>query len=343
MKPLDEINLLVKASAVKPNAVNDEFRSLSRKNDETGSIVSWKADNENGEPFITPRIARRNIYRDMFKRVKGDKYSQEEADRIADEDYERALMDRYAALKKKYPDIPKFNRKENYTMVLPSQLGMPGEVNSYSMGSVDAKIPIKIMPESTDRNGSVLVSRNNRGSIPLRGKIEDYKLFRNTSIGKYVALHEGIHSFAQPEFSNYLNFLNTPEDSAYRDLWLYAAKPVEGIVGVGSEKARLRAEGHKPSEIANVWIKEMEDAIKKGWKPDKSKKTGSGWDLNVDSLKNIFYVAYNKAHGEGATDEDRRQYQNILLFLREAFPQAKNSRGGHSWYDFANVGQTAIA
>ena len=334
---IDEINRLVKMAAVASN-VNDELKDLISRGDETGTRVSWKVDRSTGMPFITPRIARRNAYRDRFGKVLGPQYSESEADRIADEDYELALRNRYEELKKKYKNIPKFSKNENYTVSLPEPSVIPVGQGNYSMGSIDAKIPLQVKPFSIKQNwlGVVHPYRTTSG----RGGFSSLTLFRDPMTNKYTELHEGDHTAAIPENTEYLVSYSGPGSSIGKDL-SYARSPAELMVGLLSEKARKRAQGYKPSEIADAWINEMEDAIRKGWKPDEKKTTGSNWDLNVDSLKYLFYKTYMKSHTKGATDLEKEQYKRMLRLLRETFPRVKNDRGAPSWSDFANNRQIA--
>lgn len=334
---IDEINRLVKTADVASN-VSDEFKDLTSRGNETGTRVSWKIDRSTGKPFITPRIARRNTYRDRFKSVLGKEYRESEADRIADEDYVLALRNRYEGLKKKYKNIPRFSRNENYTVSLPSPAVIPVGQGNYSMGSIDAKIPIQVKPFSSKQNWLGVVHPYSTTSG--RGGFSSLTLFRHPMTNKYTELHEGNHTVAEPENTEYLVSYSGPGSSRGKDL-SYARGPAESMVGLISEKARKRAQGYKPSEIADSWINEMEDAIRKGWKPDEKKTTGSDWDLNVDSLKYLFYKTYMKSHRKGATDLEKEQYKRMLRFLREAFPQARNDRGAPSWSDFANNRQIA--
>ena len=334
---IDEINRLVKVSAVASN-VNDELKDLISRGDETGTRVSWKVDRSTGMPFITPRIARRNAYRDRFDKVLGPRYSESEADRIADEDYELALRNRYEALKKKYKNMPKFSKNENYTVSLPEPSVIPVGQGNYTMGSIDAKIPIRVNPFSSKKNwlGAVQPYRRTDG----RGWFGNLTLFRHPNTNKYTDIHEGDHTVAEPENSEYLVSHSGPGSSMGKDL-SYARRPAELMVGLVSEKARKRAQGYKPSEIADAWINEMEDAIRKGWRPDEKKTSGSDWDLNVDSLKYMFYKAYMNSHRNGATDLEKEQYKRMLRLLRETFPRVKNDRGSPSWPDFLNNRQIA--
>lgn len=354
MNAFSEIDSMVKSSQNLSDAgsvgsatrlTGEDLRNIISRGDESGSKFSYYKD-RNGFAEITPDQARMNLYRDVYKLVKGNNYDQKEADRAAMDDMEKAQRARHFYLRKMFHSVPSYDRLINYA-VPPHRTFVPGpavmkngerfrtgEMMSSTFGRRDSRIPIYDKKAKSPLALGFLSQY--RGKSPAsEGKNVLLSIIRKNRPGKNVALHEGTHSFVPYYYDTRsrgdVSYMDRPGTLLTKEPW-YALDPSEALVGVASEKARLRANGHNETKgLGRIWA---EDVLKNG---DKLRNGTREVDLNVSSARWILKTLHDMANSKDATEADKKNYNDFLDQIDHMFEVAKNGRGK------LNVAPEAIA
>lgn len=333
--------------------------------------------NDQGTSYVTPMMARKNVYREAADRAGK---STSDADSLAEEDMTKAQKARHAQWKLRFPDrAGSFMPDANYT-ILPHE----GTYSSYdkldslpltfagsmsrkpdSHGTVNDKIPIYGSGGAetllgVPKNGPGIIGGVNVGNLGRLNRRTGGIVPRKDMYPLY--LHEGIHTYTPSPYKGETTYWGKedfdarPTESGVSG---YASGPSEELVGIGSEKARMRVNGDDGSYgMGSRWAKSQLEGprtwkdyaeskgfnAKKFYSPELDDEFESqfgedsrGKTMNVKSLRHILFELHDKANSPSATEQDKKNYDDFMKQLDYYFEVAKktgNRRNGD--YDMAN-------